>query len=321
MRRRTRLCFAWAALAAAALCARSARAEDPAPPTGQIVFARAGSLWAAPASGDGPAAQIANLGLPPNEIIGAVRVSPAGNLAVIESESGVHWVQLAAGQVRRAATAPCGGPVRLAPDGSGFLCAGQEGLVYQPVSWRRRDLELTSTAAAALADGELLFRDQNQLWRASAARLDNRTRVADHAPIAHLLPSPSGNRAVGFYSDADRGDYVYAFRIDDGRAVRRTLAGPSMPMSWSADGRWVLVRDTRKRACVIRAVGGQTLCWNGYTGLDISADGRHVLLTRSTRDAPNQERSLYIAPILGVSAKKPRPIVENVWPAAAWWMP
>jgi|GEM_PF-3021911 len=321
MRRRSRFCFALAAAAAASLCAQSALAEEPAPPAGQIVLVVEGALWATAANGEGTPRPIAELGLGADQVVGAVHVSPAGNLAVVESEVGIHWVQLHPDQVRRAARAPCGGPVRLAPDGSGFLCSGDDGLVYQPVGWRHRELPLTSTAAAALADGELLYRDQKQLWRASSARPRKRTRVADHAPIAHLLPSPAGDRAVGFYSEPDSGEHIYAFRIDDGRAIRRTLAGPSMPMSWSADGRWLLVRDTRKRACVIRSVGGETLCWNGYTGLAVSADGNHVLLTRSTREAPAKDRSLYVAPILGVSAKKPQAIVQNAWGAAAWWTP
>ncbi len=313
-----RLASALVLLGFAAAAPSLAGPADVPPAQGFVVFARDGHLWSVAAAGGEPQ-RVADLGIPAEETVGSLRVSAGGGLAVVESASGVRWVQLRAGEVRRAAVAPCSGPVRLAPDGAGFLCAGPSGAVFQPVAWRHRALAVNIDAAALLPGRQVLFAADGKLWRSSVTNLSGRTPVANHAPLAHLLPSPDGTRAVGFYT-AQGGEHLHTFRIDDHRAVRRTLAGPSTPLAWSGDGRWLLTQDNRNRACAIRSVGGETLCWNGFTGLGLAPDGRHVLLTKKGTDA-SASHSLYVAPVRGVSAKKPSRLIEDIQPAAAWWPP
>lgn len=69
-------------------------------------------------------------------------------------------------------------------------------------------------------------------------------------------------------------------------------------------------RPPAVRACVVRAVGGESKCWDGYTGLALSPDSAYVLLQKGT--------SLYVGTLAGVRPEPPKKIVDDADPAATW---
>jgi hypothetical protein len=64
------------------------------------------------------------------------------------------------------------------------------------------------------------------------------------------------------------------------------------------------------RACAVRAVGGETKCWDHYEALAFSPDSTLVLLRR--------KGALYVGKIAGVRPEPPVKIVDSVDGAATW---
>lgn len=64
------------------------------------------------------------------------------------------------------------------------------------------------------------------------------------------------------------------------------------------------------RTCVVRAVGGESKCWDGYTPLAFSPDSKRVLLKKGT--------ALYVGKIAGVNPEPPKKIADGVDGAATW---
>jgi hypothetical protein len=176
------------------------------------------------------------------------------------------------------------------------------------------------------AGADILFADGDATWVMAADGRGRPRQVAPHRPASHLLPSPDGTRAVGRYL-TPVGIGVFGFRLD-GQGARRKLGGDAVPAVWSADSQWVLLQS-EAYVCVVRAVGGEQMCWDGYVGLAFAPDSQHVLLARVAADSGAADgvaagedgaRDLYIAPIRGASPPSPRLVLRGV-PGPATWVP
>jgi hypothetical protein len=64
------------------------------------------------------------------------------------------------------------------------------------------------------------------------------------------------------------------------------------------------------RTCIVRATGGESKCWDGFTGLALSPDSAFVLLERGG--------SLFIGTMAGVRPEPPRKLVDGADGAATW---
>ncbi|RMH39859.1 MAG: hypothetical protein D6689_15465 [Deltaproteobacteria bacterium] len=301
---------ALAALASVATAFAPARAEQPvAAPAGDVVYAADGALWRIPADGSSEPRRLAMLPAgagAPTQII----ASPNGALVVVVFGEAVGWLQPGDGD-RALAWAPCGPPVAVAPDGGGFVCSTAAGPVLQPRAWRAVTVGGGTTAAAWWsADAIAVVRDGALVVEPTAGRARDARVLAAQAPDGPFVLSPDRRRGVGVYANADGERSLYGFALD-GRAARRKLGGDATPVAWDGSSRWVLVAEDGY-ACVVRAVGGEYKCWRRYTPLGFSPDSTYVLLARDGR--------LFVAPIAGVEAVRPRPVIgadTGAWIAAA----
>jgi hypothetical protein len=66
----------------------------------------------------------------------------------------------------------------------------------------------------------------------------------------------------------------------------------------------------RVRSCVVRAVGGESKCWNGFTSRSFAPENERVLLWR--------DGNLYAGKIPGVRPEGPKKIVEKADGPAVW---
>jgi len=308
MTRRRHGVLAAALLAASAV--PSVAAEPPEPPTGAVVVARDGALWRVPVSDPTAVAKLADLpgdGLDVRAVVGSAN----GRLLLVDVNGVAGWVQPGDGDERTVAIARCVGPGRPAADGSRFVCpAGPATTLLHPVAWIGHEIDVAAGFVDFLGTTDELVVAADGQIRAVAVSPPHASRLlSPHSPATDLIVSPNGERAVGSYQDDDGSPAVYTFRLD-GKAAKRKLGEEERPLGWSPDSRWVLLAHD-KRACVVRAVGGEYKCWNRYRAVAISPDSRYVLLGR--------DDALYVAPIAGVESKRPKKLTDHAGPAA--WIP
>lgn len=156
---------------------------------------------------------------------------------------------------------------------------------------------LTQTfLAGGAADLRVIWSDAKGIWTAPVTAPKLSRQVAPEAPRAGLSVSPSGDRAVGVYRGTAHQrkavieqDMLFGFALD-GAAARRKAIQHGAALTWSADGRWVLVQDGHA-ACIMAATGGQYKCWKGYRGVAIARDGRYALLLGNRGDKDKDEKS------------------------------
>ncbi len=296
-----------AVIAAIALAwAGPAVADEPAP-TGTIYFARGGALFARPAAG-GDATP-----LPTDHALPAV-----DDLAV--SADG-HWLLASGGgshrlyDLRRPSAAPrvivCPHTVRLSADGNTALCdAGTGWLIAQDLlGIRRRVLVGDAVGATPMAGGDVILAKSGALLRVGKGVRE----VAPNSPTGAWLPAPDGSRAVGVWTGGKHPE-MFTFRLD-GHAVRRKLLHDGVPVAWSADSKWVLAQRN-KRACIVRAVGGEYKCWRRYRARAIAPDGSFALVERDGDEKGTFD--LYRAQLDGAEIARPVLLERGVNGAAAW---
>jgi len=296
-----------AMIAAIVLAWARPAAADEAPPTGTIYFARGGALFAQPAAGGDATPLPADHALP---AVDALAVSADGHW-LLASGGGSHRLY----DLRRPSAPPrvivCPHTVRLSADGNTALCdAGTGWLIEQDLGGiGRRVLVGDATGATPMAGGDVVLARSGALLRVGP-----RTReVAPDSPAGAWLPAPDGNRAVGVWTNG-RHPEMFTFRLD-GHAVRRRLLRDGVPVAWSADSKWVLAQRN-KRACIVRAVGGEYKCWRRYRARAIAPDGSFALLERDGHDKGTVD--LYRAQLDGADIARPVLLERNVGGAAAW---
>jgi hypothetical protein len=215
-----------------------------------------------------------------------------GSAVLLDLAGGAAWLDLTVPRARLVLL-PCRGAARLSRDGDRVACAargGQAGFRLRPRGAARAYPGVGPTPAGFgdEAGDSLIGLRGGAVVRQRAGAPD--ARLAD-APSAGLSISPLGDRAVGGFGDDGA---LYSFRLD-GTATRRKLV-IGTPVTWSADGAWLLV-DTAEAACALRAVGGEYKCWDGFRGLALDAQGTRALVTK--------DGDLYRADIAGAHTKAP----------------
>lgn len=216
----------------------------------------------------------------------------------------------------------CRSPARISPSGARIACTSESGelRVYAVQADAAQPVASPSGArggAATFAGERLLTQRDAKLWSHELASDSEAQVIAPVAPADHLLASPDGRRAVGWFPVAVRGKQVqalHAFRLD-GRAVRRRLMKRAIPVDWSRDNRWLLVQRG-KRACLVRAVGGHYKCWRGFRALAISARGERLLLGRfvepgAGEDSPDTWRVKGYQGERGIVAVRDEPDIDS----------
>ena len=303
-----------AAIGLAILAAASpALADDDGLAGASVIFARGGSLFRVDAHGKGET-EIATL--PDKTTVRALRSDAGGSvlLADLGGTAGHKWSWMPLdGSTKTLAELPCAdGPAQLAEDGSSVVCRSPDpkvgGIVYDlgkqhadPVAVSANTVRLASTA-----DGlRLVWADAGGVWSAPADSPGRKVKVAPSAPLRHFLASPDGKRAVGVFGDQvyvdvhhkKAADVLMGFALD-GDGARRKAIRDGVPVEWSHDAQWVLVQDGGK-ACLMRAVGGEYKCWNGFTAASVASDASWALVL-GNRDGK-------APPAKGAAGKKPAP--------------
>jgi hypothetical protein len=267
---------------------------------GAVVFARDASLWKTDPRGKGPAVELVKLPAVGTgaaaHAVRAIRADLAARTLIADIGGRWYWTRLEPGTVPTMTALPCGGAVRLLPDGNCVLCATEDGraALYRLGSVAATVLDVpapaslivrpapTATDPAAMSR-EVVWADDKGVWIAPVTRTSERRALAPAAPLRHFLTAPSGKRAVGVFRDTvtSRGkeivrDQLFGFALD-GKAARRKVIRDGVPVDWSWDSQWLLVQDGGS-ACVMRAVGGEYKCWKGFTAVSIAPDGTWALL-------------------------------------------
>jgi hypothetical protein len=275
--------------------ARAAAGEPPA------LYVKGGALWLR----DGSAAP-RSLGPTPSELgaVTAMLVDAAGKVVLLGAERGWQWSRLRGADAGIPALAfrklPCAaGRASLTADGTSVLCAGPTGqaLVIQLETGKQLTHPAPLDRVALVGAGaelRVVWADERGVWTAPLGATKPARQLAPTPPLRGLSVSPTGERALGVFAgeahhrrEVVAQDILHSFALD-GRAARRKVIQRGVALTWSADGKWVLVQDDNA-ACIMAASGGQYKCWRGYRGVALSADGRWALLL-GNREAKKKSR-------------------------------
>lgn len=306
---------------------------------GDILFGRGEALWAMPADNSSEPIRVASLGRPAADIE-RMTVSTAGDVVLVDFADGHAVLVLEPGTVATPKSIDCAGKPALSGDGRCVLCPagaehGAKVWLYILEKSPAPDAAFSARPKTEGADGirqvlkwlgpdpvafigsgppAVAVTGARGLWRVSISPFRRRL-VAPHTPDAHLLIAPNGERAVGSYEMNGRNELV-GFRLD-GEAARRKLITEGVPIAWSRDSRWLMVQHGR-RACVVRAVGGEYKCWRRFRGIGIAADGAFALLGRHDNGDADAPMRLYIGELAGARPTRPRLLIEGVTGPATW---
>ncbi len=319
MKGRSLIALAVAAIAAAApaiAVAQDSEADDS--DSGAILFARDGAIWRDPVDGG---AQEKVIALPvETSTVSRIEVGRNGKYVLVEAGGKTGYAPLVEGQLGKVTPLECDRGAVFSPDGICIACLDASGkiLVYPLATGKKRTLSVTASAIGFVSKTRIAAVDtaSGEIAAVPIAGKGKREKLAPHVPADHFSVAPGGKRAVGTYVDGDV-SALYGFRLD-GKAARRKLGGAGLPRGWSADSRWVVIQDDTD-VCVVRAVGGEYKCWEGYIGLALSPDGTQVLLTKEKSKGAWE---LYRAPIAGARPAAPAkiPDIGKVEAPAGAWM-
>jgi hypothetical protein len=247
-------------------------------------------------------------------------LSPGGKHLLIELADRFVYATLSASKVARTRATECAARAMFSPDGNCIACLDAQGqvIVYRMDTGARRVIRGTTGKNLGFASRTHLYvADDHAIHRVSLVRPQQRKLASPHAPKGRLLVTPDGSRAVASYvDDGGQGDVLFTFRLD-GKAARRKLGRDFEPRVFSADSQWLLMQRGR-RGCVVRAVGGEYKCWNRFEAVDVTGNGRHILLAE--RVSP-REVKLYRGALAGPKPRPPKQILTAASPAAAWLPP
>ncbi len=280
--------------------------------TDRIIFAKGEALWSISSEGGSPTQLVV---LPfPASAVSRIKVAASGTAMLVSIGSHHAWASL---QEREPTLhfVPCGdGSADISPDGNQVVCTTQVGAriaVYQ----MRTTLDVRIVDQPA-SSSLFFIGDKPEVvgfGKGKTLVADDGTTLSAHRPDRFMAVTPDGKRGIGAYDEGEI-DVVYAFRID-GRAAKRTLMQAARVVSISADSKWASLQQEID-ACAVRIAGGQYMCWRSYEAIDISSKARNVLLSRAGKSSGHD---LFLGSISGTKASTPKPLVEAVDRAAAFW--
>ena len=278
-----------------------------------IVFQRDSALWKMPAEGSHSDAKMfftsPHLAIPVSQAI----TSGNGKVLVLQTSSKIIWIRPSTRE-SRIREFPCEGNLTTSYDGNSILCQTKEMITIYPVSSESSLLQLpVQTASAAFLGSQsdtLVLGRNGSIWSWRGIHKPLWKQLAPHQPASHLLPSPDGTRAVAVYRAEDNTPTLYSFALN-GKGSKRRLMNYAEPISWSLDSQWILLQNRRK-ACIVRAIGGQYKCWRRYRAISIFPDGRYALVTKTGTD-------LYRAVLAGARTKRPV-LIQHEFDGVAVWM-
>lgn len=276
-----------------AMAGTSARASsafgDDDDPKGDVVYAKGTALWRIAATGRGKAVQV--VALPDGvkaDAVRAIRADRGGHVLVVDVGGVWYSAKLDGDAAPELAAIGCGaGPAELALDATCVVCASDKGTASIHKLGTDQHVDHDVPAAGAMITGAasaraLVYADAGGVWSlAAGAAATAAKKLAPEPPLAHFSVSPDGTRGLGVYKAADEKDapLLYTFPLDGSGARRKSIRN-GVPIEWSWDSTWALVQDGGK-ACVMRAIGGEYKCWNGYTAVGIADDGAWALMLGS----------------------------------------
>ena len=118
--------------------------------------------------------------------------------------------------------------------------------------------------------------------------------------------SPDGKVAVAVF-ESDDWPRLYSFEPET-PSVRRSLFDAGKVIAWSENSEWVLLQAD-SRACLVRASGGHSLCWNHFRAVAVNSASNEILLLR--------KGALYMVEVRGPNGTRPKKLITNV-DAADW---
>ncbi len=281
--------------------------------TDRIIYAQGEALWSIPSEGGSPT-QVVLLPFAASKV-SRIKVAASGTALLVSIGEHHAWASLRESQPTTLHFIPCGkGSANISTDGDRVVCTTQVGAriaVYQ----------MRSKLAVRIVDqptsGPLFFAGNEQdavgFGKSKTLVTDKGRTLSPHQPDHFMEVTADGKRAVGAYDEGEI-DVVYAFRID-GRAVKRTLMQAARVVSISANSEWACLQQEID-ACAVRIAGGQYMCWRSYEAIDISSKAGNVLVSRAGKSSGHD---LFLGSISGTKAGTPKPLVEAVGRAAAFW--
>ncbi len=280
--------------------------------SGTIIFGRDGALWQwSLEGGKNEPKRVRKLALVGQ--LDGLKVDGAGRHAVLRAGKSWYWLELGSEKTERL---DCVAQPTLSANGRCVLCQVSDGKSLLYAFGRKakkhsvRGAGPWSFAGRSGGDRVLVVDGDQILLTAPRRRRFKSTVVAEHAPKS-LSVSPTGGRAVGFFADnGSKPAGFYTFRIGR-KGARRRLLEEGEAIAWSANGAWLLL-SRKDEACLIRAVGGEYKCWNGYRAAAVSGDGREAFLIKDEGG-----KSLYRGLQKGVKAAMPKLLLRKV-DTAAW---
>lgn len=333
-----------------------AQPVKPPPIAGHVIYAQGGKVWSQDVATQDPPQELASL--PEGAVVEAMEANRDGSLIAIHVEGQTLWLNKqklsptsCEGKGRPSPAGEClacetaNGTTLVAAGDATFLrklpadlrdvgfkgsradeliARGAEGVVgFSPATPGRRKVLATSGAKSHLliapdgSRGAAIFGD-GETSRIFSFALDG-TGVPRQigGPGWPVVWSPDSNWVLiqeGLLpGDDDEGGA--SLDPDDGAAPaegRFFLAAKDKKKSSKKKKK--VAAPTRRlldeRACAAKAVGGEEKCWNGYQAIAFSPDVSRVLIAR--------EGNLYVGPINGVKAERPKQLVEGVDPGATW---
>lgn len=308
--------LAWLLLAAAA---GDARADDLTDDT--LLVSRERSIWELDSDGSGEPRELVRV-IVDASLVTSIRSAVDGSAALIQIDDASAWVDLTGTGPATPRFLPCSTPAQLSASGDRVACGAvdqRRSVVYQlrpTLEQRFVEVEPHGLRFADDRGNALLSLEPDGIVRTPVWSSGKPELLAPHQPQVGFAVASDGARAVGSFVEDDI-ETAYTFRLD-GHAARRRLMAPAVPLGFSRDGEWLVVQSER-RACVVRAVGGQYKCWRGFTAVATSTHGRALLLSRPSDD--EGELDYFRARLDGPRSKRPKPVVRGVSGAAAFRAP
>jgi len=286
-----------------AICASGAAQAD----SSALLFTQKGKLWVRANEKGAEPRPLMNISTKKTHST-ELRVNRSGSHGLAKTGDAWWWLDI---ENKKKVELECLDTPMLSTNGRCVLCRrSKQDYVLYIMGRKRRTLDRRNTGVMAFAragkgDATITAVAGKLRRRAFAAKKAGKM-VTSFAPES-LSVAPDGKRGVGVFAKSDtRAGGLYSFRLDPSGAPRR-LFRDSVAVAWSTNGEWLLVQaDTS--ACLVRAVGGQYKCWDGFRAASLSGDGQDVYLIGDDEGVS----SLFTAPLKGTRSAKPKRLRRRV---------
>ena len=279
---------------------------------GSVLFAADKAIWKTEGTGKGEPTKIVDLSADAGKVT-RIEAQDKGRYLLLEIDGVIAYAD-----VERSPGKPvpldCASHARLSPDGGCIGCIDGKGrlVIHVLETGKKRVLEKVKPTDFGFASRtRLAVARTRSISFVSVAKGKQLEKVASFAPDSSLLVSPSGDRAVAAFENGN-GKVLYGFKLD-GKAARRKLTAGT-PTRWSRDSKWIIAQSG-DRTCVVRAVGGEYKCWNGYIGIALSPDDSEFLLAQKNSGG---NYTLFKAAMAGARPETPKQWRQAESPAASW---